>query len=1445
MEESGVHLQEAGGCEEEGLGAMSGSPVQAGANPSAGVGQQQLSLVEASENPFGLDAPVQAGEEMEVAHQPQSDAICPNKTSGAFCGIFRCGSPVQAGEAVEAAPVPVSVARASSDEVFPSDSLLGPPVLAGEAVSPSVSLHGIARHSLESFGSPSTVAREVDTSPQDSRSQFGLKDAVEMVQDLLVQHEHPPKVKLGVVPGATAGGIPVRAATQTAAAGGSQGTPVHSPSGVGTARGLEFHGTNLLTLLQVDRVSQHSTQQLCSSAQSLPKHVLQLGFTLLQLLLCSPRDGHWIRHFLQVTDGKNALTPCQRDVLPLLDLPPLGAVVEGLKLFPHNGLGLVVVTRPNGWGKQRQRWNKLASACAMQVWRLLSMLVLNGEYCDWQVKFIPVRRALNASQRNTLHNITTMCTQFVASALEPLGCADFSKILRSKTIDYSGDEVSYALPLKVDELLPGLPDAGTAGSLDALGYASEEVAAWLGNPSVTLKPREEWPVRVPRARINAARSEWNALCSILVARDILAPIPFKDIFAVEGVPVLNGAFAVEKKGRPGPNASRVTRLIMNMVPGNSYQILQRGDLPTLSASPNWAAIVMGTHQALLWSSEDQKGAFYAWKLPASWRPFMAFAWPVPGALVGLPGESLVYLASNVIPMGWLQAVSLFQHLHRQLGIEAGHEAQSEWRRDLPSPIRPGFLTSHWVQFYLDDFDCPEFVPLECWQAYKGILSPHHQRQRQAYEQAGVATSEDKQQVRQPLVVRMGAEVDGILGTIRPPASKMLEVAWFGLWLLRKQCPNRKALLMVLGRYIRCFEFRRPLMSLLEDCWPKANQPTFAPLSKLCVQSILRAAASLAMCSTNLRAAVDGRVSCSDASEQGGGLCVSAGLTSTGDELLASLQQPAYVHTRISPFSSAGAMPVPNPCGPRVFVISLFDGISALMVGLSRLPCQIVAFASSEIDADCKRLVRRRWPGVMELGSILTIDHKTVDFLYLCVGNLCDLVLVAGGSPCQDLSVLLAGGKGLQGDRSGLFFEIPRIVKLLRSRFTCPVELLVENVFSMTPANRQEFSRVLQCKPYLVDARFFSWCRRPRLFWVTWNIAPQFNEELIDHGDYWEWTFPVVRGPAESWVDPGSSFAGKGLLPTLTRALPRATPPRNPAGLATASAEAVARWRQDRHRFQVYHYETCHLVTGPSGLRLPSLTEREVLMGFPRGYISRALPPKMLEEQAFNTGCCMIGNTFNVHVIVMVCHALLKAHCSATLPRDHVALCAAPMEAPPRWTSYPSFVSHDATDTRCEHLVQEYLRLGDRGGTDIKLDLGIPFRCKAYPRAGLQSHYFHWKIVQGWPWKHSAHINCLELQAVVNSIQWRLRRSGSHRRRVLHLVDSQVVAAIIAKGRTSSFRLRRGLKRLNSLLVASGVTLCVGYVHTSDNPSDIPSRWASKSAGKLVRRIVKGSRSKAA
>ena len=73
-----------------------------------------------------------------------------------------------------------------------------------------------------------------------------------------------------------------------------------------------------------------------------------------------------------------------------------------------------------------------------------------------------------------------------------------------------------------------------------------------------------------------------------------------------------------------------------------------------------------------------------------------------------------------------------------------------------------------------------------------------------------------------------------------------------------------------------------------------------------------------------------------------------------------------------------------PCG-KVLVIGLFDGIAGLLAAVSRIPVTIMGFVSSEVDPLCKKVVRKRWPGVIELGSVEDIDFDAIGKL---AKNLC-------------------------------------------------------------------------------------------------------------------------------------------------------------------------------------------------------------------------------------------------------------------------------------------------------------------------------------------------------------------------------------------------------------------------------------------------------------------------
>ena len=51
---------------------------------------------------------------------------------------------------------------------------------------------------------------------------------------------------------------------------------------------------------------------------------------------------------------------------------------------------------------------------------------------------------------------------------------NFSELVRNRQLDYSGEELATASSLRLEELMPGLPHQGVAGSLSAVEAASGE-----------------------------------------------------------------------------------------------------------------------------------------------------------------------------------------------------------------------------------------------------------------------------------------------------------------------------------------------------------------------------------------------------------------------------------------------------------------------------------------------------------------------------------------------------------------------------------------------------------------------------------------------------------------------------------------------------------------------------------------------------------------------------------------------------------------------------------------------------------------------------------------------------------------------------------------------------------------------------------------------------------
>ena len=171
-------------------------------------------------------------------------------------------------------------------------------------------------------------------------------------------------------------------------------------------------------------------------------------------------------------------------------------------------------------------------------------------------------------------------------------------------------------------------------------------------------------------------------------------------------------------------------------------------------------------------------------------------------------------------------------------------------------------------------------------------------------------------------------------------------------------------------------------------------------------------------------------------------------------------------------------------------ISLFAGVGGFDLGMEKAGHECVA--QVEWDKNAAGVLKHRWPNVplfCDVSKVSADDLPDADF-------------ITYGFPCQDLSV--AGKrKGLDGKRSGLFYEATRLIRELRTR-GCGLRFAVaENVGGLFSADdglalARCIRELLDCGACetgwrLLDSQYFGVAqRRKRVF-----IVSDFGGESVD------------------------------------------------------------------------------------------------------------------------------------------------------------------------------------------------------------------------------------------------------------------------------------------------------------------------------------------------------------
>lgn len=169
------------------------------------------------------------------------------------------------------------------------------------------------------------------------------------------------------------------------------------------------------------------------------------------------------------------------------------------------------------------------------------------------------------------------------------------------------------------------------------------------------------------------------------------------------------------------------------------------------------------------------------------------------------------------------------------------------------------------------------------------------------------------------------------------------------------------------------------------------------------------------------------------------------------------------------------------------VLSCFAGIGGFDLGFERAGMETVAHV--EIDNYASQVFARHFPNSKHYEDITKFDatpYRGVD-------------IVCGGFPCQDLSV--AGKrKGLAGGRSGLFWELVRVIRETKPRY-----FVLENVPGLLSSNKgRDMGTVIGALAELgygiswrvLDSQYFGVAQRRRRVFIVGSLGTGSSAEIL-------------------------------------------------------------------------------------------------------------------------------------------------------------------------------------------------------------------------------------------------------------------------------------------------------------------------------------------------------------
>jgi DNA-cytosine methyltransferase len=342
-------------------------------------------------------------------------------------------------------------------------------------------------------------------------------------------------------------------------------------------------------------------------------------------------------------------------------------------------------------------------------------------------------------------------------------------------------------------------------------------------------------------------------------------------------------------------------------------------------------------------------------------------------------------------------------------------------------------------------------------------------------------------------------------------------------------------------------------------------------------------------------------------------------------------------------------------------LSLFTGIGGFEQAIHKVFPGAECIGYSEIKPHAVKVYEYHYPDHINLGDITKLTKEDITKIVKEKG--CDIIF--GGFPCKNLSSLATiqgGNTGLEGKKSGLFYEMLRIVKIINQVMDKKVHVIFENNASMSNKNKKLITDTLQSEypnihmTMLNSSDFGVQCRR-RMFWTDFPIS---KEEIFCVQTWDDVLDPVGTTPniSDNYVNClNKSIDTKTINKTYIRVIKQND--MYSLSVNTINDTYKSRWQMSFHSDTAtddtvlpYSYPKgkCRPITASFGnhnvlvdrrvggngefaLRMFSFTEIEKLFGYSEKYTALVSHSKSKRRE-------LLGNSVVVPVIEYIFKALL-------------------------------------------------------------------------------------------------------------------------------------------------------------------------------------------------------------